>query len=288
MKSWSNHGKVPHGPDICRRLDATHVTCASALNHVTLIETCIASWEMERCSRFSAFAVGIFMRQDSRDISDMICCVPNVFLRLGKENLLRKVMKRPLKTLHSVKITVGSSNFWAWSWFPGGMGPSDFGLGTELLDGIDEEDLGTLMDFDGLPFGARQLRLSKIIDCWRQRKALNKYIITRIPPHLLFNCWTVIFPKCPEPNPWNREARSSSASRPPSATTVAWDSFGYTCGSKGRDSRHEQAQLVAYYCYFTTTSLKSNFNWTICTTTWRFKWIQCRVYVFLHGLRMLF
>ena len=29
------------------------------------------------------------------------------------------------------------------------MGPSDFGLGTELLDGIDEEDLGTSMDFDG-------------------------------------------------------------------------------------------------------------------------------------------
>lgn len=130
---------------------------------------------MERCSRFSAFAVGIFMRQGSRDISDMIyidiCCVPNV--RLGKENLLRKVLKpkRPLKTLHSVtcfpqylKITVGSSNFWAWSWFPGGMGPSDFGLGTELLDGIDEEDLGTLMDFDGLPFGARQLRVKTIED----------------------------------------------------------------------------------------------------------------------------
>ena len=104
------------------KADATHVTCASALNHVTLIEQFIASWEMERCSRFSAFAVGIFMRQGSRDISDRICCVPNVFLRLGKENLPRKVMKRPLKTLHSVtcfpqylKITVGSSNFWSWS-----------------------------------------------------------------------------------------------------------------------------------------------------------------------------
>ncbi len=70
-----------------------------------------------------------------------------------------------------------------------------------------------------LPFWARYVSWLKIMKT--KQKALNIVQYYDSISFKLFNCWKVIVPKCLEPNPWNCEARSSSASRPPSATTAA-------------------------------------------------------------------
>ena len=111
-------------------------------------------------------------------------------------------------------------------------------------------------------------------------------IHTRISSHLLFNCWTVIFPKCLEPNPWNCEARSSSASRPPSATTVAWDTPAAAWDGIADMNSHlsttnlfsgNSSHMIAI-SQLCNSSLTLNFKCTIRTITQRFNWIQCRVY----------
>ena len=94
--------------------NATHVTCASALNHVILIEKLYSIMAIAEVFQILCVCHWNF-RAPGHQGYRWYDCVPNVFVRLCKENLPRKVFepKRPLKSVSCfpkyLKITVINS-----------------------------------------------------------------------------------------------------------------------------------------------------------------------------------